>query len=116
MEPPATCCPPVFILITDGKCILIWPAPPKVTKRDLPIFCPKEHRATIIEKFRIHLHQHPQIPFNDENKTCLTSQEIYRGAAKDMYDFCFQRDLGQVWAYLWNHWYMPKQWKLWAHS
>jgi hypothetical protein len=33
-----------------------------------------------------------------------------------MYDFCFQRDLGQVWAYLWNRWYTPKQWKLWARS
>ena len=116
MEPPATCRPPVFILVTDGKRIPVWPAPPKVMKGDLPIFCPKEHRATIVEKFRIHLHQHPQIPFNDENKTCLTSQEIYRGAAKDMYDFCFQHDLGQVWAYLWNRWYTPKQWKLWARS
>ncbi|KAF8238036.1 hypothetical protein L208DRAFT_1243989, partial [Tricholoma matsutake] len=70
----------------------------------------------ITEKFQIHLHQHPQIPFNDENTTCLTSQEIYHGAAKDMYNFCFQCDLGQVWAYLWNCWYMLKQWKLWAHS
>ncbi|KAF8222414.1 hypothetical protein L208DRAFT_1187880, partial [Tricholoma matsutake] len=77
---------------------------------------PKEHQVTIIEKFWIHLHQHSQTPSNDENKTCPTSQEIYHRAAKDMYDFCFQRDLGQVWAYLWNHWYMPKQWKLWAHS
>ena len=68
MEPPATCHPPIFIPVTDGKCIPVWPAPLKVTKGDLPIFCPKEHQPTIIEKFHIHLHQHPQIPFNDKNK------------------------------------------------
>ena len=33
-----------------------------------------------------------------------------------MYDFCFQHDLGQVWAYFWNCWYTLKQWKLWACS
>jgi hypothetical protein len=106
----------MIVLIAGGKRTPVWPAPPKVTKADLPIFCQKEHRPTIVEKFRVHLHQHPQIPLNDEQFTCLTSQEIYHGAVKDMYDFCYQNDLAQVWAYLWNRWYTTNQWKLWARS
>ena len=85
-------------------------------KADLPPFCQKEYRATIIEKFRIHLHQHPEIPFNDEKKTHLTAHEIHLGAAKDIYDYCFVNKLSQLWAYLWNRWYHPDQWKSWARS
>ena len=66
------------------------------------IFCPMDHCMTIVEKFHIHLHQHPQIPLNDEQFMPLTSQEIYHGTIKDIYDFCYQNDLMQVWAYLWN--------------
>ena len=106
----------MFIFIAGGKCTPVWPAPPKVTKADLLIFCPMDHHMTIVEKFHIHLHQHPQIPLNDKQFTCLMSQEIYHSAVKDIYDFCYQNDLVQVWAYLWNRWYTPNQWKLWAQS
>ena len=94
----------------------VWPAPPKITKSKLPIFCPLEHHLKIVEKFCIHLHQHPQIPLNDEDHSCLTAREIHCSAVKDMYDFCSQNDLSQTWAYLWNWWYTPKQWVLWARS
>lgn len=83
---------------------------------DRPIFCPKEHRPSIVEKFRTHLHQHPAIPFNDDDGTHLTPAEIHYGAVKDMYEFCLQNDLSQVWAYLWNRWYTTDQWILWARS
>jgi hypothetical protein len=33
-----------------------------------------------------------------------------------MYSFCQKFDLSQVWAYMWNCWYSPKQWPLWARS
>jgi len=103
--------------VTTGDTrIPIWPAPPKVTKSSLPVFCPLEHRVIIVEKFRIHLHQHPQIPLNNAKNSLLTAQEIHYGAVKDMYDFCFKNGLAQVWAYLWNRWYTPNQWKLWARS
>ncbi|KAF8231534.1 hypothetical protein L208DRAFT_1398731, partial [Tricholoma matsutake] len=105
-----------MILVADGTCTAVWPTPPKITKSNLPPFCPLEHHSIIVEKFRIHLHQHPQIPLNDENNSCLTAKDIHYRAAKEMYNFCFQNDLGQVWAYLWNRWYNPKQWKLWARS
>ncbi|KIJ32654.1 hypothetical protein M422DRAFT_144763, partial [Sphaerobolus stellatus SS14] len=66
--------------------------------------------------FRIHLHQHPLIPANDAAGTHLTAEEIYIRAVDDMYQYCYQHDLSQVWAYLWNRWYTPDQWKLWARS
>ena len=62
------------------------------------------------------MHQHLQIPLNDKDNTCLTATEIYHGAIKNIYDFCYQHDLAQVWAYFWNQWYTQKQWKLWAQS
>lgn len=106
----------MFVLVHDGSCIPVWPNPLKIVKGSLPVFCEKEFRGSIIEKFRVHLHQHPEIPFNDEHHTRFTAAEIYEGAAKDMYEFCYEHDLLQVWAYLWNQWYTPNQWKLWAWS
>jgi hypothetical protein len=94
----------------------VWPAPPKITKAKLPIFCPLEHHPKIVEKFRVHLHQHPQIPLNGEDHSCLTASKIHHGAVKDMYDFCYQNYLSQTWAYLFNRWYTLKQWMLWARS
>lgn len=111
-----TCRPPVIILTQGEKKLPIYPNPPKVTGKDLPVFCPKNFRGAIIERFRMHLHQHPEIPINDATRTLLTAQKIYTGAVKDMYQYCFNRDLSQVWAYLWNRWYSPPQWKLWARS
>jgi hypothetical protein len=104
------------MMVMDGKRVPVWPAPPDVMKSKLPVFCPTDHCAMIVEKFRIHLHQHPQIPLNDEHHSRLTSKEIHHRAVKDMYDFCFQNNLSQVWAYLWNRWYTPEQWVLWARS
>ena len=98
------------------KKIPIWPAPPKVSEAERPTFCGKEHRATIIAKFRIHFHQHPAIPFDDDMGTYFTAEEIHHGAVQDMYQYCFENDLSQVWAYMWNRWYTPKQWSLWARS
>ncbi|KAF8225767.1 hypothetical protein L208DRAFT_1304925, partial [Tricholoma matsutake] len=66
--------------------------------------------------FCCNLHQCPQTPLNNEQFMHLTSQEIYHGAIKDMYDFCYWNDLAQVGAYLWNQWYTTNQWKLWAQS
>jgi hypothetical protein len=87
-----------------------------MVKDKIPEFCPKDHWTAIVEKFRVHLHQHPEIPFNDEDKTHFSAHKIHQGAAKDMYDYCYQQDFTQVCAYLWNCWYTPNQWELWARS
>ena len=92
---------PPLVIVKVGNCRLpIWPEPPSRSKADLPRFCPMEHRGTIVEKFRLHLHQHPEIPFNDVEGTHLTADEIHEGAVSDMYHYCHQHDLSQVWAYM----------------
>ena len=112
----ATCGPPVFILKAGDQRIPIWPVASKIDKTARPVFCPKEHRSILVEKFRVHFHQHPSIPLNDEKGTLLTAREIYAGAVHDIYQYCFTHDLSQTWAYLWNRWYTPAQWALWARS
>ncbi|KIJ32466.1 hypothetical protein M422DRAFT_89184, partial [Sphaerobolus stellatus SS14] len=66
--------------------------------------------------FRLHLHQHPEIPCNDEHGTRLSPEEIHYRATHDMYIYCLSNNLSQVWAYLWNRWYCPGKWELWARS
>ncbi|KAF9506461.1 hypothetical protein BS47DRAFT_1374127 [Hydnum rufescens UP504] len=69
-----------------------------------------------MEKFCQHSCQHPLIPLNDANNTFLTAAEIHKGAILDMYTYRNENDLSQVWAYLWNSWYYPNKWVLWACS
>jgi hypothetical protein len=108
--------PPLVIIKAGDRRLPVWPEPPKINNSELPVFCPPEHRATIKDKFVIHLHQHPEIPFDDKNGTYLTADEIYEGAVSDMYHYCVKHGLTQVWAYMWNCWYSPKQWPLWARA
>ncbi|KAJ7460146.1 hypothetical protein FB451DRAFT_1045484, partial [Mycena latifolia] len=46
----------------------------------------------------------------------ISADDIHRRAAQEMYDFCYNSELSQVWAYLWNRWYTPAQWLLWARA
>jgi len=82
---------------------------------ELLTFCPAVYRSTIKKKFVIHFHQHAEIPIDAEG-THLTASEIHEAATYYMYSYCKQYDLLQVWAYMWNCWYLPKQWPLWARS
>lgn len=107
---------PLVIIKSGNRRLPVWPEPKKVTAAQLSTFCPAEYREPIVAKFRIHLHQHPAIPFNDQEGTRLTKDEIHEGAVSDMYHYCLRHGLSQVWAYLWNRWYCPEQWVLWARS
>ncbi|KAF7359857.1 SWIM-type domain-containing protein [Mycena venus] len=115
-KPSQTCKPPVFVLKNGDVRIPVWPNPPKVTKGALPEFCPRELRSEIIEMYRTHMHQHPKIPQNNPDEPYVSAENIHRRAVKQMYDFCYSNGLSQVWAYLWNRWYTPKQWSLWARA
>lgn len=64
--------------------------------------------------YRTHLHQHPRIPLDDAEEPYISADEIHRRAVKQMYEFCYNNELSQVWAYLWNRWYTSDQWCLWA--
>ncbi|KIY68663.1 hypothetical protein CYLTODRAFT_252877 [Cylindrobasidium torrendii FP15055 ss-10] len=112
------CCAPLFVLRDGEERTPVWPAPPslKDVRGDLCEFCPQEHRGPILEKWRLHLHQHPRIPLNDKTGTHLSADEIHERAVRDIYDYCRKYGLAQVWAYLWNRWYTPKQWVLWARA
>ncbi|KAJ7843365.1 hypothetical protein B0H14DRAFT_2270647, partial [Mycena olivaceomarginata] len=66
--------------------------------------------------YRAHLHQHPKIPQHDVEEPYVSAEQIHRRAVEQMYEFCYANGLSQVWAYLWNRWYTPNQWSLWARA
>ena len=78
------------------------------------IFCPAPHRKPLLHLFTKHFCHHPI--FLECNLTCLTASEIWHNAVTEMYQFCYQRGLSEVWGYMWTSWYQPKVWKIWAHS
>lgn len=75
-------------------------------------FCPFELREAIISKMQAHRNAHPLIP----GDAAPTARGIYTWAVKKMYKFCEEYDLRELWAYLWENWYRPERWELWARS
>ena len=43
-------------------------------------------------------------------------QAIRLACVREMYHFCHTRGLRELWAYMWNCWYAPDKWILWARS
>ncbi|KAK7006843.1 SWIM-type domain-containing protein [Favolaschia claudopus] len=78
------------------------------------LFCPAPHRRQILRLFIRHFCEHPLLP--DRRGTSRTPKQIRDDAVRDMYLFCFQRGLREVWGYMWTAWYCPAKWKLWARS
>ena len=78
------------------------------------VFCPAPHRKQILHLFTKHFCQHPSFPERNEG-SCSTAK-IRERAVMEMYQFCWQRGLREVWGYLWNSWYSLRRWKLWARS
>ncbi|KAJ7448910.1 hypothetical protein FB451DRAFT_1238776 [Mycena latifolia] len=93
-KPSQTCIPPLFVLKTGDIRVPVWPNPPKIRTTARSEFCPKDFRAEIIEMYRTHLHQHPRIPRNDPQEPYISADDIH----------------------LWNRWYTPAQWPLWARA
>lgn len=81
------------------------------TKDPTYVFCPAAHRHQLLTK---HFCQHPLLP--ERRGGTWTAEEIRRNAVLEMYGFCKTRGLREVWAYVWNQWYSPSMWKLWARS
>ncbi|KIL55523.1 hypothetical protein M378DRAFT_17871 [Amanita muscaria Koide BX008] len=81
------------------------------------IFCPTVHRKQILHLFTKHFCQHPLFPKRSQTEDGVwDSHQIRNQAVWDMYQFCFQRGLREVWGYMWANWYSPKMWELWARS
>ncbi|KAF8325321.1 uncharacterized protein EI90DRAFT_3072993 [Cantharellus anzutake] len=76
------------------------------------VFCPEAHRRQILRLFIHHLCRHPFFPMT--SGSFQTKEEIQRASVYQMYTFCRERGLAEVWAYLWNSWYSC--WDLWARS
>ncbi|KAK4698903.1 hypothetical protein P7C70_g7366, partial [Phenoliferia sp. Uapishka_3] len=83
-------------------------------------FCPFDDRPFVLETIEIQFNQHTSIPFENEDGTfsTLNATEIHERAVRTLYEYCNsqERYLPYLWAYLWNQWYQPAQWALWARS
>lgn len=83
-------------------------------RRTAYIFCPQPHRLPILRLLTKHASQHPLLP--ERHGKPRTPALIYEDAVREMYQHCELNRLCEVWAYLWNNWYAPSKWKLWARS
>jgi hypothetical protein len=75
-------------------------------------FCPVEHRELIIGMIERHFCAHPLIP----GYSSPSPEGIREWAVKQLYKYCHDHDLPEVWAYLWENWYRRGRWELWARS
>ena len=78
------------------------------TKDPKYVFCPPEHRLPILRLFAKHHALHPLL--SERHGQQRTPDEIYRDAVTEMYTHCKRNNLREVWAYMWNSWYVPAKW------
>lgn len=78
------------------------------------VFCPAVHRSQLLRLFTKHFCQHPLLP--ERGGESLSQEVIRERAVEEMYRFCLQRGLAEVWGYFWASWYSPRKWELWARS
>ncbi|KAG6847469.1 hypothetical protein H0H93_007956 [Arthromyces matolae] len=75
-------------------------------------FCPAIYREPIIKMMEKHYCAHPLLPAYSHP----SSGGIRKWAVQQVYNFCVEHDLPEVWAYLWGNWYRDGRWELWARS
>ncbi|TFK70349.1 hypothetical protein BDN72DRAFT_870317 [Pluteus cervinus] len=75
-------------------------------------FYPALYRDSITEMMERHYCAHPMIP----GYVAPEAGALRRWAVHQMYRFCLQNQLPEVWAYLWGNWYRKGRWELWARS
>ena len=78
------------------------------------IFCPLPQHQQLLSLFTCHFCHHPFFPTH--SGIHQTSAEIQDQSIAEMYHFCKQWGLSEVWAYMWSSWYSPQMWRLWAQS
>ncbi|KAJ6614377.1 hypothetical protein B0H10DRAFT_1803689 [Mycena sp. CBHHK59/15] len=81
----------------------------KTTRRT---FCPASYREPIVAMMEKHYCAHPLLP----GYAHPSPEGIKRWAVLQMYRFCVDNGLREVWAYLWENWYRASRWELWARS
>lgn len=75
-------------------------------------FCASEYREEIVAMVERHFCSHPLIP----GIHGTDPKAIHYWATKKLYNYCVERELVEVWAYLWVNWYRPSRWRLWARA
>jgi len=75
-------------------------------------FCPLEHRDAVVNMMERHFCAHPLIL----GYSAPTPEGIKAWAVKQIYEFCVDHGLPNLWAYLWESWYRRGRWELWARS
>ncbi|KAG1835918.1 hypothetical protein DFJ58DRAFT_610693, partial [Suillus subalutaceus] len=75
-------------------------------------FCSSEFREHVIEMMERHFCAHPLIP----GYSHPSAAGIRQWAVRQMYTFCREHDLCELWAYLWENWYRKGRFELWARS
>lgn len=76
--------------------------------------CDKQTRTEIKSMVEQHFNKHCLIPHG--NGLFYERQQIWNACVTEMYNYCRQQNLVSAWAYLWNEWYIPTHWALWARS
>lgn len=77
---------------------------------DCHTFCPKGYCKAIIDMMERHYCAHPMIP----GYAVPEPSAIKQWAVQEIYDFCKQNNLPEMWVYIWENWYQKGQWELWA--
>jgi hypothetical protein len=75
-------------------------------------FCPSIYREPILSMMEKHYCAHLLLP----GYAHLSAEGIKRWAVSQMYKFCVEHGLREVWAYLWENQYRKSRWELWARS
>ncbi|KAF8209015.1 hypothetical protein K438DRAFT_1754068 [Mycena galopus ATCC 62051] len=75
-------------------------------------FCPSRFREPILKMMEKHYCAHPLLP----GYAHPSPEGIRRWAVCQMYKFCVEHELREVWAYLWENWYRRSRWELWVRS
>jgi hypothetical protein len=63
------------------------------------VFCPAPHCKQLLWLFTKHFCQHPLFP--ECGVGIQSAEEIHRNAVAEMYQFCYQWGLWEVWGYMW---------------
>jgi hypothetical protein len=98
----------------DGPASIFEPGETAFATTATYVFCPAPHRKQLLRIFVRHFCEHPLLP--DRSGNTRSSEKHRYDAVFEMYQFCVQRGLREVWGYMWTAWYCPAKYRLWARS
>ena len=88
-------------------------------KRKKHCIIDKELCKDITSLFLTHLRWHPftHLPiFTEVDMSRIDIRAIWREQMTEMHEMCKRLGESWAWEYLWNHWYRPQRWKIWARA